>query len=129
LIEIHAAHGYLLHQFMSPLSNYRTDEYGGSFENRIRLTLEVFQAIRNAVPANYPIGVRISATDWMDAENGWNIESSIGLSKLWQLGCGLYPCILRGLHAQQNIKIGANYQVPFANAIKQQVNIPVIAVG
>ena len=130
LIEIHAAHGYLLHQFMSPLSNYRTDQYGGSFENRIRLTLEVFQAIRNVVPDNYPIGVRLSATDWMDAENGWNIESSIGLSKaLAQLGAVYIHVSSGGLHAQQNIKVGANYQVPFANAIKKQVNIPVIAVG
>ena len=81
LIEIHAAHGYLLHQFMSPLSNHRQDEYGGSLENRIRLTLEVFQAIQNAVPQGYPIGVRISATDWMDDAEGWNVESSVGLAK------------------------------------------------
>lgn len=130
LIEIHAAHGYLLHQFMSPLSNHRTDEYGGSFENRIRFTLEVFQAIRAVVPTDYPVGVRISATDWMDAENSWNIESSIGLSKaLAQLGAVYIHVSSAGLHIQQDIKVGANYQVPFANAIKKQVNIPVIAVG
>lgn len=130
LIEIHAAHGYLLHQFMSPLSNHRTDEYGGSFENRIRFTLEVFQAIRAVVPTDYPVGVRISATDWMDAENSWNIESSIGLSKaLAQLGAAYIHVSSAGLHIQQDIKVGANYQVPFANAIKKQVNIPVIAVG
>jgi len=130
LIEIHAAHGYLLHQFMSPLSNHRTDEYGGSFENRIRFTLEVFQAIRAVVPTDYPVGVRISATDWMDAENSWNVESSIGLSKaLAQLGAVYIHVSSAGLHIQQDIKVGANYQVPFANAIKKQVNIPVIAVG
>ncbi|MGO3384269.1 MAG: NADH:flavin oxidoreductase/NADH oxidase [Acinetobacter guillouiae] len=130
LIEIHAAHGYLLHQFMSPLSNHRTDEYGGSFENRIRFTLEVFQAIRAVVPTDYPVGVRISATDWMDAENSWNVESSIGLSKaLAQLGSAYIHVSSAGLHIQQDIKVGANYQVPFANAIKKQVNIPVIAVG
>ena len=130
LIEIHAAHGYLLHQFMSPLSNQRTDEYGGSFENRIRFTLEVFQAIRAVVPTDYPVGVRISATDWMDAENSWNVESSIGLSKaLAQLGAAYIHVSSAGLHIQQDIKVGANYQVPFANAIKKQVNIPVIAVG
>ncbi|MFW1849627.1 NADH:flavin oxidoreductase/NADH oxidase [Acinetobacter guillouiae] len=130
LIEIHAAHGYLLHQFMSPLSNHRTDEYGGSFENRIRFTLEVFQAIRAVVPTDYPVGVRISATDWMDVENSWNVESSIGLSKaLAQLGAAYIHVSSAGLHIQQDIKVGANYQVPFANAIKKQVNIPVIAVG
>ncbi|MFW2095337.1 NADH:flavin oxidoreductase/NADH oxidase [Acinetobacter sp. ULE_I057] len=130
LIEIHAAHGYLLHQFMSPLSNQRTDEYGGSFENRIRFTLEVFQAIRAVVPTDYPVGVRISATDWMDAENSWNVESSIGLSKaLAQLGAAYIHVSSAGLHIQQDIKVAANYQVPFANAIKKQVNIPVITVG
>ena len=130
LIEIHAAHGYLLHQFMSPLSNQRTDEYGGSFENRIRLTLEVFKAIRDAVPSDYPVGVRLSATDWMDHENGWNLESSIELSRgLAQLGAVYIHVSSGGLHAKQDIKIDENYQVPFAEAIKKQVNIPVIAVG
>ncbi|AWL29849.1 NADH:flavin oxidoreductase/NADH oxidase [Acinetobacter defluvii] len=130
LIEIHAAHGYLLHQFMSPLSNLRTDEYGGGFENRIRLSLEVFSAIKAVVPEDYPIGVRISASDWMDEEGGWNIESSVGISKaLEQLGAVYIHASSGGLHAQQKIKLGANYQVPFANQIKKHVNIPVIAVG
>lgn len=130
LIEVHAAHGYLLHQFMSPLSNKRTDEYGGSFENRIRLTLEVFQAIKNAVPHDYPIGMRISATDWMDGQDSWNVESSVGLSKaLEQLGAVYIHVSSGGLHAKQKIKIGANYQVPFAEAVKKAVYIPVIAVG
>lgn len=140
LIEIHAAHGYLLHQFMSPLSNHRTDEYGGSFQNRIRLTLEVFQAIQNVVPEDYPIGIRISATDWMQPsdhdgettplENSWDIESSIGLAKaLEQLGTAYFHISSGGLHVKQNINIGASYQVPFAKAIKQHVKTPVIAVG
>ena len=130
LIEVHAAHGYLLHQFMSPLSNKRTDEYGDSFENRIRLTLEVFQAIKNAVPHDYPIGMRISATDWMDGQDSWNAESSVGLSKaLEQLGAVYIHVSSGGLHAKQEIKIGANYQVPFAEAVKKVVHIPVIAVG
>ena len=115
---------------MSPLSNKRTDEYGGSFENRIRLTLEVFQAIKNAVPRDYPIGVRISATDWMDGEYSWDVESSVGLSKaLEQLGAVYIHVSSGGLHAKQDIKIEANYQVPFAEAIKKMVQIPVIAVG
>lgn len=130
LIEVHAAHGYLLHQFMSPLSNQRTDAYGGSFENRIRLTLEVFQAIQNVVPTAYPIGIRISATDWMDGVDSWDLESSIGLSKaLEQLGSVYIHVSSGGLHVQQDIQIGANYQVPFAEAIKKNVSIPVIAVG
>ena len=130
LIEIHAAHGYLLHQFMSPLSNVRTDEYGGSFENRIRLTLEVLSAIKAALPHDFPVGVRISATDWMDEEGGWNLESSIGLAKaLQQLGAVYIHVSSGGLHVQQKIKISVNYQVPFAAEIKKHVTIPVIAVG
>nr|WP_218945640.1 MULTISPECIES: NADH:flavin oxidoreductase/NADH oxidase [unclassified Acinetobacter] len=130
LIEIHAAHGYLLHQFMSPLSNHRQDEYGGSLENRIRLTLEVFQAIQNAVPQGYPIGVRISATDWMDDAEGWNVESSVGLAKaLEHLGAAYIHVSSGGLHVDQKIDLHAGYQTPFAHAIKQAVKIPVIAVG
>ncbi|MDY6461741.1 NADH:flavin oxidoreductase/NADH oxidase [Acinetobacter faecalis] len=130
LIELHAAHGYLLHQFLSPISNKRTDEYGGSFENRIRLTLEVFQAIKNAVPQDYPVGIRISATDWMDGVESWNVESSVELSKaLEALGAVYIHVSSGGLDAKQNIDIHSCYQVPFAHAIKKAVNIPVIAVG
>lgn len=130
LIEVHAAHGYLLHQFMSPLSNQRTDQYGGCFENRIRLTLEVLNAMKAAVPADYPIGVRISATDWMGETDGWNLAESVGLAKaLQQLGAVYIHVSSGGLHVQQQIKLGANYQVPFASEIKKHVNIPVIAVG
>lgn len=132
LIEVHAAHGYLLHQFMSPLSNQRTDEYGGSFENRIRLTLEVFQAMKNVLPEDYPIGVRISATDWMEStgEMSWDIDSTVGLSKaLEQLGAAYIHVSSGGLYAAQKIELQANYQVPFAEAVKKAVTIPVIAVG
>lgn len=130
LIEVHAAHGYLLHQFLSPLSNQRSDEYGGSLENRIRLTLQVVQAIKNVVPEGYPVGIRISASDWIDEQGGWDIDSSVGLSKaLEQLGVAYIHVSSGGLHPEQDIKIGANYQVPFAQVIKQNVSIPVIAVG
>lgn len=130
LIELHAAHGYLLHQFLSPISNKRTDEYGGSFENRIRLTLEVFQAIKNVVPENYPVGIRISATDWMDDIDSWNVESSVELSKaLEALGAVYIHVSSGGLDAKQKIDIHSCYQVPFAHSIKKAVNISVIAVG
>ncbi|ALH95374.1 NADH:flavin oxidoreductase/NADH oxidase [Acinetobacter equi] len=128
LIEIHAAHGYLLHQFLSPLSNQRTDEYGGNLENRMRLTLDVFKAIKESVPKKYPIGIRISATDWV--ENGWDIESSkILAQKLEDLGAAYIHVSTAGLHIDQSIQIKENYQVPFAEEIKKTVKIPVIAVG
>lgn len=130
LIELHAAHGYLLHQFMSPLSNKRDDQYGGSLENRIRLTLEVLQAMKAAVPEGYPIGVRISASDWMDQPDSWTIDSSVELSKALEAAGAAYIHISSaGLHVKQNIDVKPNYQVPFADAIKKVVNIPVIAVG
>lgn len=130
LIELHAAHGYLLHQFLSPLSNQRSDGYGGSLENRMRMVLEVFQAIRDVVPAGFPVGIRISATDWMDEQGGWNIESSIGLSKALQvLGAAYIHVSSGGLHEKQQIQVGPHYQVPFAAQIKPAVSIPVIAVG
>ncbi|MEB3767972.1 NADH:flavin oxidoreductase/NADH oxidase [Acinetobacter sp. MD2] len=132
LIEIHAAHGYLLHQFLSPLSNLREDEYGGSFDNRIRLTLEITQAIQQAVPQGYPIGVRISATDWMEyqAEPSWDLASSILLAQqLEKLGVAYIHVSSGGLHTKQNIEIEPNYQVRFAEAIKAKVKTPVIAVG
>lgn len=128
LIEIHAAHGYLLHQFLSPLSNQRTDAYGGSLENRLRLTLEVVAAIKQAVPQDYPVGVRISATDWV--EGGWDVSSSIVLSKaLEALGVVYIHVSSAGLDVQQQIDIKPSYQVPFAQEIKAQLTIPVIAVG
>lgn len=130
VIEIHAAHGYLLHQFMSPLSNQREDEYGGSFDNRIRLTVEVVNAIRAVVPENYPVGIRISATDWMP-EPSWNVVESVKLSKiLEQQGVAYIHVSSAGLHVDQKIEIQAGYQLEFAEAVKQAVKqTPVIAVG
>ncbi|KAB7897618.1 oxidoreductase [Rouxiella sp. S1S-2] len=128
LIELHGAHGYLLHQFLSPLSNQRTDQYGGSLENRMRLLLEIYQELRQVFSDNKPIGVRISATDWVPG--GWDVEQSIELSKaLEKLGCSYIHVSSGGLSTQQKIAVGPNYQVPFAQSIKQAVDIPVIAVG
>ncbi|KFC80907.1 NADH:flavin oxidoreductase [Ewingella americana ATCC 33852] len=128
LLELHGAHGYLLHQFLSPLSNQRTDNYGGSLENRMRLLLEIYQEIRQAFSADKPIGVRISATDWV--EGGWDLEQSVVLAKeLEKLGCSYIHVSSGGLSPQQKISIGPNYQVPFAERIKQEVSTPVIAVG
>ena len=128
LIEIHAAHGYLLHQFLSPLSNQREDEYGGSLENRMRLTLRVLDAVRAAVPATVAVGVRISATDWV--EGGWDLPQSITLSKAMQAhGADFIHVSSGGLDLRQQINVAPGYQVPFAEAIKAQVSVPVIAVG
>lgn len=128
LIEVHAAHGYLIHQFLSPLSNQRDDQYGGSLDNRMRLCLQIFEAIQKVVPADFPIGVRISAQDWVDA--GWNVEQSIVLSqRLAQLGAAYIHVSSGGLDVKQKIQLKPLYQVPFAAAIKQHVSIPVIAVG
>jgi 2,4-dienoyl-CoA reductase-like NADH-dependent reductase (Old Yellow Enzyme family) len=128
LMEIHGAHGYLLHEFMSPLSNLRTDEYGGSFENRIRLTLEVLEAVQSEWPKELPLFVRISASDW--AEGGWNIEESIQLSKLLkEKGVDLIDVSSGGGVSHQQIVLGPNYQVPFAERIKKEANILTGAVG
>jgi 2,4-dienoyl-CoA reductase-like NADH-dependent reductase (Old Yellow Enzyme family) len=128
VVEIHAAHGYLLHQFMSPLSNYRTDEYGGSFENRIRLLLEVLEAMQLEWPDNLPLFVRISATDW--ADGGWNIDESVQLSQLLkEKGVDLIDVSSGGLVTHQQIPLGPNYQVPFAERIKNETGILTGAVG
>lgn len=128
VLEIHAAHGYLLHQFLSPLSNFRTDEYGGSFENRIRLLLEVLEAVQSEWPKNLPLFVRISATDW--AEGGWNIDESVQLSKiLKEKGVDLIDVSSGGLVSHQQIPLGPNYQVPFAEKIKKETGILTGAVG
>ena len=127
-IQIHAAHGYLLHQFLSPLSNRREDEYGGSLENRMRFPLEVFEAVRDAVPQGYPVTVRISGTDWV--EGGWDIAGSIAFSQALEArGCAAIHVSSGGLDRRQQIPVGPNYQVPLARAVKQAVGIPVIAVG
>jgi 2,4-dienoyl-CoA reductase-like NADH-dependent reductase (Old Yellow Enzyme family) len=128
VMEIHAAHGYLLHQFLSPLSNFRTDEYGGSFENRIRLALEVVEAVQSEWTKELPLFIRISATDW--AEGGWNIEESVQLSKiLKEKGVDLIDVSSGGAVSYQQIPLGPNYQVPFADQIKKEVGILTGAVG
>lgn len=126
-IEIHAAHGYLLHQFLSPLANQRDDLYGGSLENRMRLTLEVFKAVRQALPKK-TIGVRISATDWV--AGGWDLDESVILChQLKMLGCDYIDVSSAGLSNKQAIAVGPNYQVPFAERIKSEVGMPTMAVG
>lgn len=128
VIEVHAAHGYLLHEFLSPLSNHRLDEYGGSFENRIRLLCEVIEAVRQVWPERYPLFVRISATDWM--EGGWTGEDSVKLaSQLKTLGVDLVDCSTGGNVPRAEIPIGAGYQVPFAEQVKKSAGILTAAVG
>ncbi|USX19749.1 NADH:flavin oxidoreductase/NADH oxidase [Oxalobacteraceae bacterium OTU3REALA1] len=128
MVEVHAAHGYLLHQFLSPLSNQRTDQYGGSLENRMRFPLEVFDAVREAFPADKPVGVRISATDWV--EGGWDLPQSVAFSEaLAGRGSAYVHVSSGGLSALQKIDVGPGYQLPFAHEIKRQVEVPVIGVG
>ena len=127
-IQLHGAHGYLLHQFLSPLSNRRDDAYGGSLDGRTRFPLEVFDAVRSAVPADIPVSVRLSGTDW--AEGGWTIEDSIGFArKLEDAGCSAVHVSSGGLTPAQQIPLGPSYQVPLARAVKTAIRIPVIAVG
>jgi 2,4-dienoyl-CoA reductase-like NADH-dependent reductase (Old Yellow Enzyme family) len=127
-IELHAAHGYLLHEFLSPLSNRRTDEYGGSLENRMRFPLEVYDAMRAALPASMPIGVRISGTDWV--EGGWEVEQSVVFAKhLRERGCVYIHVSSGGLSPEQKIPVGPNYQVPLAQRIREATGLTTIAVG
>lgn len=127
-LQIHGAHGYLLHQFLSPLSNTRTDQYGGSLENRMRFPLEVYDAVRAAFPADKPVTMRISGTDWV--EGGWSIDDSIAFSQeLEKRGVAAMHISSGGLHVEQKIPVGPSYQVPLGRAVKQAVNVPVIAVG
>lgn len=128
VIEIHAAHGYLLHEFMSPLSNQRTDRYGGSFENRIRLTLEVAEAVRAHWPAGKPLFLRLSATDWMP--DGWDVADSVRLARaLAERGVDVIDCSSGGLDQHQQIAAGPGYQVPFAERIRQEAGVATAAVG
>jgi 2,4-dienoyl-CoA reductase-like NADH-dependent reductase (Old Yellow Enzyme family) len=128
VIEIHAAHGYLLHEFLSPLSNRRADEYGGSLENRMRFPLEVSRKVREAVPENLPVFVRVSATDW--AEGGWDLMQSVELCKrLKELDIDLIDCSSGGLAPNAKIEIGPGYQVPFAAQVRKKANIATAAVG
>jgi 2,4-dienoyl-CoA reductase-like NADH-dependent reductase (Old Yellow Enzyme family) len=128
LIQLHAAHGYLLHQFLSPLSNHRDDEYGGSLENRIRFPLEVFEAVRQVFPADKPVSVRVSATDWISG--GWDtLQTIIFAQALEKLGCSAIHVSSGGNGLAQRIPVGPSYQVPLARAVKAAVGMPVIAVG
>lgn len=128
VLEIHSAHGYLLHEFLSPLSNHRTDSYGGSFENRIRLLIEVVKRVQEYWPKGKPLFVRISASDW--TEGGWNIDESVRLSKvLKQRGVDVVDCSSGGLVPHQKITLGPGYQVPFAERIKKEAEIMTGAVG
>jgi 2,4-dienoyl-CoA reductase-like NADH-dependent reductase (Old Yellow Enzyme family) len=127
-IQIHAAHGYLLHQFLSPLSNLRDDAYGGSLENRMRFPLEVFDAVREAFPPDRPVSVRVSGTDWV--AGGWDIEQTVTFSRALELrGCAAVHVSSGGLHPAQAIPAGPGYQVPLARTVKQHIGIPVVAVG
>ena len=127
-IEIHAAHGYLINQFMSPLTNKRTDEYGGSFQNRVRLLLEVTRAIHNVIPDEMPLFVRISAHEW--TEGGHTIEDSVRVAKLLkENGADLIDCSSGAVVKEQRITVEKNYQVPFAAQIKKETNIATGAVG
>jgi 2,4-dienoyl-CoA reductase-like NADH-dependent reductase (Old Yellow Enzyme family) len=128
MIQIHAAHGYLISQFLDPLSNHREDEYGGSLENRMRLLLEIVDAIRNAIPESMPLTVRISATDW--AHDGWGLDETIETSKaLKEHGVDLVDVSTGGIVDGVSIPVKPNYQVPFAAAVRKQAGIPVTAVG
>jgi len=127
-LELHAAHGYLLHQFLSPLANQRTDGYGGSLANRLRFPLEVFDAVRAAFPADKPVGVRVSATDWMDG--GWDVEQTIAFAReLQRRGVDWIDVSSGGISPLQNIVLGPGYQVPFAHAIKAATGVTTMSVG
>ncbi|MGZ2412902.1 2,4-dienoyl-CoA reductase-like NADH-dependent reductase (Old Yellow Enzyme family) [Sphingomonas sp. F9_3S_D5_B_2] len=127
-VQLHGAHGYLLDQFLSPLSNRRTDEYGGSLENRMRFPLEVFDAVRAAFPSDRPVTMRVSATDWV--EGGFDVEQTIAFAQALEArGCAAIHVSSGGVDARQKIPVGPSYQVPLARAVKQAVGIPVVAVG
>ena len=128
LVELHAAHGYLFHQFLSPLTNLRVDEYGGNFEGRTRFLREVAEKVRASIPAGVPLFVRISATDWV--ESGWDLKESISLSKeLKRIGVDLIDVSSGGLVHNAKIPVAPSYQVPFAEAIKAEAGILTSAVG
>ena len=128
VIEIHAAHGYLLQEFLSPLSNHRADEYGGSFEHRTRIVREVAEAVRGVWPERFPLFVRISATDWV--EGGWTIEDSVALARqLQQHGVDLIDCSSGGNVSNAQIPVAPGYQVPVAEAVRRETGVKTAAVG
>jgi 2,4-dienoyl-CoA reductase-like NADH-dependent reductase (Old Yellow Enzyme family) len=127
-LELHCAHGYLMHQFLSPISNRRTDQYGGSLENRMRFPLEVFEAVRAAFPADKPVGAKVSASDWVDG--GWDLTQTIEFAKqLKARGLDWIDVSSGGVSPLQKIPLGPGYQVPFAQAIKEATGLTTVAVG
>jgi 2,4-dienoyl-CoA reductase-like NADH-dependent reductase (Old Yellow Enzyme family) len=127
-VQLHGAHGYLLHEFLSPLSNRRDDEYGGRLENRMRFPLEVFDAVRAAFPADRAVSMRVSGTDW--ADGGWDIDQTIAFAQALEArGCAAIHVSSGGLTPAQQIPVGPSYQVPLARAVKNATRMPVIAVG
>jgi 2,4-dienoyl-CoA reductase-like NADH-dependent reductase (Old Yellow Enzyme family) len=127
-VEVHAAHGYLLHQFLSPLANRREDRYGGSLENRMRFPLEVFEAVRAAFPAERPAWVRVSATDWV--AGGWDIDGTLAFARALQArGCDAIHVSSGGVSPQQRIAVGPGYQVPYAARVKAETGMVTVAVG
>ena len=127
-IEVHSAHGYLLHQFLSPIANRRTDEYGGSLQNRMRFPLEVFDAVREAFPHDKPVGIRVSCTDWV--EGGWDLEQTIQFAReLKGRGVDWIDASSGGVSPLQKIPLGPGYQVPFAEKVRKQTGMPTGAVG
>jgi 2,4-dienoyl-CoA reductase-like NADH-dependent reductase (Old Yellow Enzyme family) len=128
VVELHAAHGYLMHEFLSPLVNQRSDEYGGSLENRMRFPLAVARAVRSAWPDELPLFVRISGSDWVDG--GWDVEQSVELSRrLKEIGVDLVDCSSGGAVPGARIPVGPGYQVPFAQTVRERAGIPTGAVG
>jgi 2,4-dienoyl-CoA reductase-like NADH-dependent reductase (Old Yellow Enzyme family) len=128
LAELHGAHGYLLHEFLSPISNRRTDEYGGSLDNRMRFPLEVFEALRRAWPADRPLGIRVSATDWV--AGGWTPDETVVFARaLLDLGCDFVDVSSGGLDPRQKIPLGPGYQVHLASRVRREAGIPTWAVG
>jgi 2,4-dienoyl-CoA reductase-like NADH-dependent reductase (Old Yellow Enzyme family) len=127
-VQLHAAHGYLLHEFLSPLSNQRSDEYGGSLENRMRFPLEVFDAVRDAFPPERAVSVRVSGTDW--ADGGWDVEQTIAFAQALEArGCTVIHVSSGGLTPAQKIPVGPGYQVPLAREVKRATSMAVVAVG
>ncbi len=128
VVELHCAHGYLLHSFLSPLSNTRNDGYGGARENRMRFPLEVFEAVRAVWPADKPLGVRVSATDWV--EGGWDVDDTVAFSKaLVERGCDFVDCSSGGASPRQKIEAKPGFQVPFARRVREEAGAVTVAVG